>query len=386
MVILILSRIFKPVIGGDAIFLDMLSRYLISRGHKVKVITFQPLTYTVAVRCPIIQRESGLEIYRAYFPLVRTLFPILSRKASKSLIASLALGSLIYLPIFIYTLFIVLKNRKEISVIHANEVPTGLIAAMFGKLIHRRSILTLHGTYDIDKSSFEAKLIGKIVNLVDLVMVLSERSRSEMESFGVSSTKLRKYRYWIDLNKFRPLNKEECKRSIGLEGKFTVLFAGKLVSRKGVKLIVELAKRMKDVHFIICGTGPLSEWIKREAKILPTLSFYGAIPNEKMPLYYNASDIVVVPSLYEEGWGRVVMEALACGVPVIASKRGALPELVNPKVGLVVEPLIENLLKAITFLKSSPDFLKKLRLESRKYALKYFSEKNAEIIYNAYFA
>ncbi len=74
----------------------------------------------------------------------------------------------------------------------------------------------------------------------------------------------------------------------------------------------------------------------------------GKIANVDLPKYYNIADIFCIPSQYEEGYGRVVIEAVACGVPVIGSNKGGIPEALNETVSILVEPTKDNLKSAIS--------------------------------------
>ena len=86
-----------------------------------------------------------------------------------------------------------------------------------------------------------------------------------------------------------------------------------------------------------------------------------------------------MPSLYEEGYGRVILEALSCGVPVIASNRGGMKEILNDSIGVLVEPTEEEIIKALR----ETDF-EKLAKNCRPYAEKMFSSNNAKVIEEAY--
>ena len=108
------------------------------------------------------------------------------------------------------------------------------------------------------------------------------------------------------------------------------------------------------------------------------------IPPDQLPLHYSAADIVIMPSLHEEGLGRVAAGALYCGTPVIASNRGALPEVVNNSVGKIINPSSSEIAKVINYYFLNKQVLRDCALKARVYALSKFSEKNAEKIINTY--
>ena len=103
-----------------------------------------------------------------------------------------------------------------------------------------------------------------------------------------------------------------------------------------------------------------------------------------MPVYYNSADILCFPSLYEEGLGRVSMEAVACGIPVVASNVGGISETVNQDISLLVKPTYDGLKNALINLYQDEDRLKKMGSFCREYALKNYSIKNVDYITKYY--
>lgn len=103
-----------------------------------------------------------------------------------------------------------------------------------------------------------------------------------------------------------------------------------------------------------------------------------------MPLYYTAADIVIVPSIHEEGFGRVILEALACGTPVIGAKRGAIPEAMDETVGRFINVSTVNIKNEVEYLFNHQDELKKLARNSREFAERRYSEKNVLEIIRSY--
>jgi len=81
--------------------------------------------------------------------------------------------------------------------------------------------------------------------------------------------------------------------------------------------------------------------------------------------YYQAADILVVPSQYDEAFGKVVIEALSCGTPVIGTNRGAMPNIITASVGRVVEPTVENIKREIEYLYYHPEVLSGLTKNCR---------------------
>lgn len=120
-----------------------------------------------------------------------------------------------------------------------------------------------------------------------------------------------------------------------------VAFIGRLVHYKGLGVLLE-AMRGVDAVLLVVGEGPIEERIRRQAEPLgPRVRFYGPVTNDERSRYYHAADVVVLPSTSRgEGFGLTLLEAMACGVPVISTELGTGTSWVNVNgsTGLVVPP------------------------------------------------
>jgi glycosyltransferase involved in cell wall biosynthesis len=153
------------------------------------------------------------------------------------------------------------------------------------------------------------------------------------------------------------------------------------VKVKGIDIILELASMMSDIEFYIVGDGPLKEKVEKATIKNKNLHYIGKIGVDLLSIWYNAADLLIIPSIYDEGFGRVIIEALACGTPVVGSKRGGIPEAIAPQVGKVVEPTPQEFAKAIREIIA----LNYSKTELREYAVKRFGIQNAETILKCLF-
>ena len=110
----------------------------------------------------------------------------------------------------------------------------------------------------------------------------------------------------------------------------------------------------------------------------------GSVDYLDLHIYYNLGDIFCIPSQYEEGYGRVAAEALACGSPVVGSNKGGIPEVVSSDVGILVDPSVKNLAKAILRLHEDHELFNRLQQSCRSYSEKKFSSRNADIIFKVH--
>ncbi len=132
----------------------------------------------------------------------------------------------------------------------------------------------------------------------------------------------------------------EVDKTYGLTGKKLVLFSGKLTKYKGVKYLINAAKNI-DAIVGICGDGPEKEELEKQVKSLglKNVRFFGFIDNHKLIELYYRADVCVVPSVWDEPLGLVVLEAMATKTPVVVTRKGGIPLMVKDGVnGFFVRP------------------------------------------------
>lgn len=150
--------------------------------------------------------------------------------------------------------------------------------------------------------------------------------------------------FWgISTDIFKPMDSLVLKKELGLDCEKIVGFIGRLTPEKGLTVLLAAMRRLPlEVHCLIIGSGPsrteLELW-----SALPELSgrvhLYDVMQPEGLANHTNCMDVLVLPSLttpqWKEQYGRVLGEAMACGVPVVGSDSGAIPEVIGPA-GLIV--------------------------------------------------
>ncbi len=177
----------------------------------------------------------------------------------------------------------------------------------------------------------------------------------------------------VDTELFRPMNREECRSQFGWDG-FTVGYAGRLVERKGLLDAVEaLAFLPDDVRLVFVGTGEFRAALDRRIAELgkgAQVHFLDARPLEELPPVMNALDALLLPSRtvpsWKEQFGRVIIEAQACGTPVIGSDSGAIPEVVAGGGLIFPEGDAQALAATILRLKTDPAEAHQLGTQGRR--------------------
>lgn len=152
--------------------------------------------------------------------------------------------------------------------------------------------------------------------------------------FAVPSRRIRHVPLGVDVCRFRPGDKGDARRRLGLpRDAWVVGSARRLVRRMGLADLVAAVALIPEVTLVIAGDGPERETLTRTAQelgIAHRCSFLGRIDDDLLTTFYQALDVFVVPSRALEGFGLVVLEALASGVPVLASEVGGLAEALGP--------------------------------------------------------
>lgn len=191
----------------------------------------------------------------------------------------------------------------------------------------------------------------------------------------------------VDLDRFRPAeDRQAAKAALGLpSGRPLLLTVRNLEPRMGLDHLVYamkgVAKKGKEVSLVIGGEGPLKSELERLTKRLgleTSVRFEGYIPENRLPIYYQAADFFVLPTKALEGFGLVAVEALACETPVLGTPVGAIPEILGefqPDLlfeGIGPEAIASGILKHLERAESDPQGYETLRRRCRDYATASF--------------
>lgn len=306
-------------------------------------------------------------------------------------------------PIFSPKLYRVLKNevsKADIIQAHGHVYLPSVVAARFAASYKKPFILTQHNTFIEYKSSvlrfmqhIADRSLGKYtIARANTVIAVSQAS-GEYISKILPVESLIQYN-GVDTTRFKPsAHRSALRRKLGLPIDKKICFSVRRITFKnGIDTMIECAKILKDesdIVFVIGGKGPDLDFAKKMVNDaqLDNVLLLGAIDNEDLPHYYACSDIFVLPSKNGEGFPLVVLEALASGVPVLATRSGGHVEILeSSNHGFVVEPnnpqQMANILKEVI---EKPKRLAAMKRTSRKFAEQSLSwEKNVGDLQNLF--
>ena len=199
----------------------------------------------------------------------------------------------------------------------------------------------------------------------DYVISVSEFLEQEAIKHGVKKERVTTVYSGVSHDSFKPLHIGQEKR------KFTLCFVGRLVRSKGLEYLIKAVKNL-DAQVIVLGNGEKRYVENLKRKTPKNVRFLGRIEHKKVPKYINYSDILVSPSL-SEGLPRTILEAMACGKPIIATSGSGTPEIGFK--GWLVEPEnVEELRKAIIEASKTPkEILDNMGKMNRKIILTVFN-------------
>ena len=368
--ILQLTAHFRPNIGGVETHLDDLCQVLIKKGFNITVLTYRPLeTFT---KWKMFEKMGNLEIIR--MPWIPNLFYKFIKIPFLEFIY-LFPGLFLFTPIVLVT--------KKIDVINAHGLVAGFVGVVWGKVFRKKIVVSTHSIYNFPKKGIYRDFVSFIFKNSDFCLGLSKQAAKEIASLGIDKRKVSNFTYWVDLEKFRRV--ERAKDKLGWKNKFIVLFVGRLIVEKGINELLESAKSWtRGISLKIIGSGSMDKKVKEVALEFSNIDFVEGVNHSDLPIYYSGSDVLIVPSTSEEGFGRVIIESLACGTSVIGSNRGAIPEVLDETVGKLIDISPKNIKNAVEYFYFHPMELKKLAGNCRKFAERRYSEKNAETIIRTY--
>ncbi len=291
--------------------------------------------------------------------------------------------------------------QYEVNVVHAHiAAPPADLAGMLDSKIRKIPfVVTYHGdavqSYGALArramvSFYNNRLLEKILSAAKAIIVPSRNFARESRFLGRHSKKITVIPNGVDVTKFElSYSKEKCRQKLNLPlDQKIMLFVGNLIEYKGIDVLLHsmsmIVKKAKKTRLLLVGDGKIRhelEELSVQLGLGKSVKFVGFVGENVKPLYYRASDIFVLPStMRTESFGLVNLEAMACGLPIVASNIGGIPDVVRDQQnGLLVPPKdVKTLARSIVCLLKDDDLRHRMSETARIIVRSYSWRKVAD--------
>ena len=339
-------------------FIFDLATYLVKRDLRVEVVAPH------ASGLPTCEQVDGLRVGRFRYAVPATLERLAYGGGIPSNLKS-SLWARILVPFFLIGFLIgAMRVIRRCQIVHCHWTICGLIGYLATRARRQPVVLSVRGS---DVNLFSDGLIGRLSRRIwrsmDVIIAVSEDLALQLEEKGVSRSKIRVIYNGVS-DEFAPRDKNESRRKLQLPSqRFIVLFLGLLAPVKGVDVLLKAIGRVDDddLFCVLVGDGPLRAELEqqvRSSRDQGRVHFAGQCPRDEVADWLSAADLLVLPS-FSEGRPNVILEAMACARPVVASRVGGVPELVNDGITgrLVTAGNSTDLSEAIRDLMDDPKLL-----------------------------
>lgn len=294
----------------------------------------------------------------------------------------------IQVPLFVINFFLRAFNvARKSDIIHIHWILNGLIGVPLGMIFRKPMVLNVHRV--VSSGKWMSVLIKFIVSRVDYIIFNSAYTRDELLKIAQPKAHC-VIPCTIDPEKFKPGERGALRKKLGLSDDIRIIFyVGYLIEKKGIRYLIEampaILEKIPNAHLVLGGGGIDLEKLKAYAKELgleKNVTFLDWVKNDQLPDYYRDADVFVLPSIIDsngetETLGIVLLEAMACGTPVVGSNVGGIPDAVNPEAGFLAEPKNPaSLAEKLILLLSDENKRKQMGEAATKWARTTFSWKN----------
>ena len=288
--------------------------------------------YAKYAKVPARERRHGFDVVHPRYPVIpkvgMTIAPALLALSMRGVIAD------------------ILRGGYDFDLIDAHYFyPDGVAAAALGQWFNKPVVITGRGTdlNHIPQHVLPRMQIQWAARRAAGMITVCQALKDSLVDLGVAAERVTVLRNGVDLQAFRPYATETergiARAKFGMKG-FSLVSVGQLIERKGHYLIIDALRGLPDVSLFIAGDGPDRAKLRilaHEKGVSDRVHLLGAIPHHDLPALYGAADTSVLASS-REGWANVLLESMACGTPVVASRIWGTPEVVAEAAAGVLMP------------------------------------------------
>ena len=368
MKILTVTTLYPNIIQHrHGIFIENRMRHLLSQYPNIQLKVIAPVPYfpfkhkifgeySKLTEVPYKEERFGIEIYHPRYLVIPKVGMHLT-------------------PYFLYrsvkkTVKRIIDKGYDFDLIDAHYFyPDGVAATRLANEINKPITVTARGS-DITMIPNFPKARQRIQNTLKKISAgigVCKALVDEMKSLQPDHKPLHTIRNGVDLELFHDKSdRVALRKQLGFK-KFTLLMVGNLVELKGHALVIKALTKLPECELVIVGEGDLKQnliFLANSEGVSERVNFVGGLQQQALPDYYAAADCLMLASS-REGWANVLLESMACGTPVIATKVWGTPEVVSqPEAGLLINRSVNEVIQGVeTFIMNNID-----RSLTRKYA------------------
>jgi glycosyltransferase involved in cell wall biosynthesis len=305
-------------------------------------------------------------------------------------------------PDILYWQLKYLYRKSKFDLVHAHKIlPTGYAAMRLAAKLGIPFIVTTHGS-DFYKcipeiaqirkikpySKQELKKVHEVLLKANRIICVSSKFGKDIQNFfPEANVEIIQNSYCSDM--FFPRDRNYARHQLGLSQKQKIILSvGNFVTTKGheylIKSMPEIKNQFPEARLILIGGGPLrKKYIQlcNELRISDIVTIIDLVKQDELPLWYNSSDVFVLPSL-DEAFGIALVEAMACGIPAVATNTHGPIEIIQDSIDGFIVPSRDqgNITKKVNELLSNDNVYDKMSKNATQNIKKKYSEKNLEII------
>jgi phosphatidylinositol alpha-1,6-mannosyltransferase len=279
--------------------------------------------------------------------------------------------------------------RGNVDIVHAQDGVVSSLGYILSRIFHKPFAVVIHGLDITHKRGLYQAVIPRFVSRADVVFCISRAAADEAIKRGVDESKVQVIPLGITDENHAPHEPAREKLHTELKlGKDTqvLLTVGRLVRRKGVAWFVEnalpeIVKQQPEAVYLIVGDGEDRTNIEKaaaRANMNRHVKLLGRVEDDMMPMLYNGADVFVQPNIPVngdiEGFGRVLLEASLCELPVVATGiEGIMDAIVDGKNGILAPPKnTKAFVHAVGQFLGSPEKARQFGASGRRYTLKHY--------------
>ncbi|HEV2853915.1 MAG TPA: glycosyltransferase family 4 protein [Thermoanaerobaculia bacterium] len=322
----------------NGIFIEQRLRHLLETGgvesHVVAPVPWFPWTqsafgrYSVFARVPYYEERHGIPVYHPRYPLLPkvglSFAPLMMATAVKPVLEGM------------------IERGFDFDLIDAHYAyPDGVAAVILGRHFGKPVVMSVLGDDVITYPKFliPRRLLLWAVDHAFGITSVCEALKRRLVDWGAPEEKVRVVLHGVDMELFQPVDRGEVRRRLGLSGA-VLLSVGHAIPRKGHHLAIEALRELPGMTLMIAGDGwyePALRDLAASLGVEDRVRFLGHVEQEDLKEYYGAADALVLASS-REGMANVLLEAMACGTPVVATAVWGTPEAINcPDAGVLMK-------------------------------------------------